>query len=743
VPDSALDSARDEMRVGRFWHATRILRAAGASEGDPGQVLLLARAEAGWMDWRAVRELLEGARWLDAQEHGEGWRLLALAEEDAGRWQEAADAFQAYLTHAAPDDEGIPAAETRRARALARAGNVSAAMATLTGLEPTAAVARSWMAVELARRAGEEGDTGRVSALMDLVTDEGAAGATWLTLAHARLTAGDTAGGLAALRSVSASTAGATRAEADVEAGVLLMARGRVDEARELLVPAVDSAPASAAGRAAAALVDAGGNDRALLLRLGPVLDRAGDGSRALKAYDMAYADAKKGGAPLSEWARLTRARLMATIRGRQDEALEEFRALYASTRDARVGARTLEVWAEVRHSQGRTAEEKVLRRWLLERYPASAEAVAVLWDQATQAESEGDVKGALKSYASLIANAPRHARAGEARMRTAQIALGRGDEEKAAHVYEAYLKDFPDGRRWDEASYWTARLALRAGDTVTARALVARIRREEPISYYAVVGADLIHAPYDVDVPPGDEPEVPEWLGEGLDRLDLLEAAGLDQGADTEEDRLVARAQGSRSALLALAEALIERGRTVRGINLGWELRGEGSTWNRRLLRVVYPFPYRELVRREAAEWGLDPIMLAALIRQESAFSADVVSGAGAVGLMQVMPPTGRALARTHGPVDFSDESLTTPEVNLHLGAAFFLQMSRRYGGDLPLVLAAYNAGPTRATRWRNYPEVEDPLRFTERIPFDETRGYVKNVTRNVGLYQALYGVQ
>jgi soluble lytic murein transglycosylase len=106
----------------------------------------------------------------------------------------------------------------------------------------------------------------------------------------------------------------------------------------------------------------------------------------------------------------------------------------------------------------------------------------------------------------------------------------------------------------------------------------------------------------------------------------------------------------------------------------------------------------------------------------------------------MQVLPPTGRELARTHGPARFQEATLATPEVNLHLGAAFFVDMDRRFGA-LPLVLSAYNAGPTRANRWRRYPEASDPLRFTERIPFEETRGYVKNVRRNIGLYRALYG--
>ena len=66
---------------------------------------------------------------------------------------------------------------------------------------------------------------------------------------------------------------------------------------------------------------------------------------------------------------------------------------------------------------------------------------------------------------------------------------------------------------------------------------------------------------------------------------------------------------------------------------------------------------------------------------------------------------------------------------------------MSARYDGVLPLILSAYNAGPTRATRWKQYPEISDLLRFTERIPFVETRGYVKNVRRNLGIYRVLYG--
>ena len=108
----------------------------------------------------------------------------------------------------------------------------------------------------------------------------------------------------------------------------------------------------------------------------------------------------------------------------------------------------------------------------------------------------------------------------------------------------------------------------------------------------------------------------------------------------------------------------------------------------------------------------------------------------------MQVLPATGAELARARGPRDFDPEDhLFIPEVNVHLGMAFFSDLRRRFGDDLSILLSAYNAGPTRARRWRAYPEAGDLPRFVERIPFAETRGYVKNVLANREIYAWLYG--
>ncbi len=220
-----------------------------------------------------------------------------------------------------------------------------------------------------------------------------------------------------------------------------------------------------------------------------------------------------------------------------------------------------------------------------------------------------------------------------------------------------------------------------------------------------------------------------------------MLEGARLAEGADAHVEALKAVAWESPDVLLKLALELNDRGRTMDGINLGWELRRRGQEWDLRLLRAVYPFPFRELVTSFAEERQLDPYLLAGIIRQESAFVPEIVSHAGAIGLMQVIPATGRQLARAIGPRSFDAEALKTPEVNVHLGTRFLSDLLRRYDHDLPLVLSAYNAGPGRADRWKGFPEVRDPQRFTERIPFAETRGYVKNVTRNRAVYGWLYG--
>ena len=739
---SPADSALAEFEAGRFWHAARMLREEGAAAGTPEDVLLLARAEAGWKNWSAVAELLDGAEWLSEESDAIGLYILGRAWEAQGQWAEAAESYGRYVDLGSLGTTRHHASIVRRTRSLWKSGEREASFISLRQLEPHLG-AQSWTALEIALGEARDGNASSVEDLLGMIQQPLAQLSSWRLLPDALFEAGDLIGATEAFRQAYQQLNGDRRATAAIELAELLLAGGDTATARGLLLEGLEEAPGTFRDRAAAELFDLGDTDRELTLELARILDRAGDGRRALTGYDRVVALSANtiDGVSVPLPMRVERARLMGTVQTRQEEAIQEFRAIRDVTTDDRIGGRNLELWAQLRRRQGLDEHVRTLRRWLLEEHPNSSEAAEVAWSRASQADSRGELDSALRQYAVLSSNARTHARAGQARMRSGQIYLGRSDRVQAAGVFEGYLEDFPEGRRWQEASYWAGRMRMELGDTSAAEKHIRQIKTRDPVSYYAVIGAELLGELYTMNVSDADDPAIPPWLNRGLSDIDLFTEAGLEQAAVAEIDRLREVARTSKNDMLGLAEGLIARGRTIDGINLGWALRDEGHEWDSRLIRVAFPLPYLDLIRREAMEWGVDPIILAAIIRQESAFKADIVSRAGAIGLMQVMPPTGAQLARVHGPSDFQEAHLASPEVSLHLGAAYFVEMSARYDGVLPLILSAYNAGPTRATRWKQYPEISDLLRFTERIPFVETRGYVKNVRRNLGIYGVLYG--
>ena len=143
--------------------------------------------------------------------------------------------------------------------------------------------------------------------------------------------------------------------------------------------------------------------------------------------------------------------------------------------------------------------------------------------------------------------------------------------------------------------------------------------------------------------------------------------------------------------------------------------------------------------IEAEANGFGADPYLLAGLIRQESSFTPDAMSRAGAQGLMQLMPPTAAGLARQLG-VDWGQQLVVVPDANLHLGVAHLTALLRSYDDQLAPAIAAYNAGGRPVSRWLRYPEASDAFLWVERIPYVETRGYVRTVLRNRELYRALY---
>jgi len=735
--EDELASVVRDLETGRFWHASSRLRDLDepGRSAAPETRLLRARAEAGWGNWPVVRKLLAE---VPEGEGGEGeWWLRARAAEEAGAWREAAEAFRRFSAGASGSDPRARMAEARRVRSLDRAGRTEEALERLAGLTSSAPWIGSWLGLERAREASERGDVEYTRRLVAGLEGPAAAKA-WNLLPRARLASGDTARALALYEELARDAATSEAAAgARIRLGELHLAQGDSSSAREAFRAALATGPRDAA--AARGLVESRGlDDGEVARRAFRTLEAAGEPKAALRALER-YVE-HEGEEVLEPSLRLDRAALL--LRGdRPDEAEADLRELVSSP-DLDVERRALELSIPLHRLQGRGGRLRATQERLVERFPSSPVAVDVVFFRADARHDRGDRTGAARGYRKVLEMAPDLDRAGLARMRLGQIHLAKGDLEGAARVFEEYLDAFPRGRRWEEAAYWAARIRTMEGGSPEARRTAARLLREEPFSYYAVLARELVPEEGALGLPEGEPPPRIAWIDEEIGRIEELREAGLEEGAAQLVSGAKRRAAGSQDALLRLSLELSDAGFPLEGIRLGWEVREGGRPWDRTLARAVFPFPHRELVAREAAEWGVDPYLVAGLIRQESAFEAEIRSGAGAVGLMQLLPATARELARRVGPGELGDEHLEHPELNLHLGIAFLTELQERFGDRLPFVLSAYNAGPSRARRWKqSFPEADDPLRFTERIPYAETRGYVKLVTRNRTLYRWLYG--
>jgi len=190
---------------------------------------------------------------------------------------------------------------------------------------------------------------------------------------------------------------------------------------------------------------------------------------------------------------------------------------------------------------------------------------------------------------------------------------------------------------------------------------------------------------------------------------------------------------------LLALADAFRSRAMASRGMRLTWRAIAAGAPRDARTYRLLYPLVHQEALEHEARARNVEPSFAAALIRQESNFTPGATSGAGARGLMQVMPAVGQAVARGLRFPVWDPVLLYQPDVNVQLGMAHLAELLERY--DHPVhVLAAYNAGASRVERWKEKRGVGDPELFAERIPYTETRDYVRIIQRTMLFYRTLY---
>ncbi len=412
---------------------------------------------------------------------------------------------------------------------------------------------------------------------------------------------------------------------------------------------------------------------------------------------------------------------------------------------------RALEVYRKASSMGDEDAEVAAFRYgrllFRMRRYRASIEALAAFADSfpgnrsasvaiflAAQGYSRiKQVNASDSTYATVSERWPRSSYASRSRLLLASRALDRGDTTRAVEWYRIEVE--LGGPQRFAAHY---RVATLSTDSLEARGVLAVLARADSLGYYGTIARSAADLP-PLNVKSYEPGPISRTARETLAELDLLRESRLLEEASALVAYIAAQSTRPPTELLDLAEGLIERGFMSEGISLGWAATRAYTLNHPRVLRVIFPWPERETIEAEARAQGLDPYVLVGLIRQESAFRADVVSRAGAYGLMQLMPPTAKQLSQRLG-LGWDKRLLVVSDANLHLGATHFANLVRRYNGDILPALAAYNAGATPVRRWLRYPEAGDPVRWIERVPYAETQGYLRTIVRNRALYRALY---
>src|SRR2546425_11854452 len=300
-----------------------------------------------------------------------------------------------------------------------------------------------------------------------------------------------------------------------------------------------------------------------------------------------------------------------------------------------------------------------------------------------------------------------------------------------------AFLLKYPVSANAVDAIYWLGRNAERAGNAASARSLYAKAVDRFPETYFgnaatvrlAKLGPGEENTPDFLEKSPPppalrsfDEP-IPVATEDRWARAQALRSIAFDASAE-QELKNAYFATSSPRFLLEAAQAAFDQGHYGAGMAYGriivpnFDSRKFAdvpvSAW-----KALYPLPYEVALRREAAKNDFDPMFAAGLIRQESTFQADAVSHKNAIGLMQVLPKTGKLLARQLK-VRYAKDKLFEPDFNIELGMVYIASLVRQMGG-LEYAAAAYNAGEDRIAAWkaeRNYEEVPE---LVESIPFTE----------------------
>ncbi|HEU5100837.1 MAG TPA: transglycosylase SLT domain-containing protein [Roseiflexaceae bacterium] len=489
----------------------------------------------------------------------------------------------------------------------------------------------------------------------------------------------------------------------------------------------------------------------------------------ALPRYDSAIVAAS------GEDALDLRRRRALALRGNGDfeNALAELAAVGAESPDSPAGRQAQLDWVQTKGQSGDSAGAITGYQEFAQAYPDDERAPEALSRVATLLARQGDTEATIQQQLDLGRRYPATDQAHDALFMAGWSLFHANRLEEARGAWDL-LRQNTVGAASAQAAFWAARAA--GSESPEYIGLLDAAIAAAPDSYYGARAAELLDKLPAGTAPVGapisgaswraaedwiaswssmpvfhlDESGYPPEIGQNgaVLRALALQDVALQPEAIAEWNQARAAWRDDPIKLYLLARLAHDHGVPYIALLAAEDLAERSPEHGfakapEALRRLIFPTPYADLIAAEANQRGLDPRALYAMLRQESRFNPGAQSGAGALGLAQVMPSTGEGIAQNLQIQGFQAADLLRPAVGVQFGAFYLDHQLDAMGGSLPGALAAYNGGPSNAQRWAGGASVADQDLFTEGIDYDETRNYVKLVYGYYGAYRRLYAAQ
>jgi len=417
-------------------------------------------------------------------------------------------------------------------------------------------------------------------------------------------------------------------------------------------------------------------------------------------------------------------------------------------------GARRLYLLMELARNRNDLDEQTRIVTRMEADYPQSQWLAEALFSSGNMYLLRKEYPRAAEYYSYLAQHFPANKNASAAHWRAGWLNYRLANYTDAEKMFDEQIRAFPGTPETASALYWRGRLyESQDHDPAKAAANYRTIVRVYQHFFYAqmarqrlaTLGSTESASASDLDdIKTPDLPLLADSFPEDsphLAKAKLLANAGLNDYIPRE---IAADPDSGSWSALAEAQIYASYGETYRAMRaLKRALPGAASASIQSIplpyWHILFPEPYWTTIKAESAKNGLDPYLVASLIRQESEFNPSAISYANAYGLMQLLPSVGRSLARQEGMTHFETYQLLDPETNIRLGTRYLKQTLDHFGGVPEYALAAYNAGDSRVEDWQAAGPYSGIDEFVESIPFTQTRDYVQAILRNIEIYREI----